>query len=179
VFAHLKGVNHVYVDGRPISRWRKSIVSIAKMRRTGVCGAAETLRSIALARTPISSRWSRWIVPAAKLRATTPCSGSTPREELPMRIGNTEYLDAIIAAKVVDGVDGAIAHIHDHGSHHYRCDLTEDESHARDSSTRWIRRSCCTTPRRSFADGGEFGFGAEIRHRHRQIPPAARSASSN
>ena len=63
---------------------------------------------------------------------------------------DAEYLDAIIAARVVDGVDGAIAHIHDHGSHHTDAIVTEDDKAAREiPATRSIRRSCCTTPRRS------------------------------
>jgi glutamate-5-semialdehyde dehydrogenase len=75
---------------------------------------------------------------------------------------DTEYEDAIISARVVDGLDDALAHIHNHGSHHTDAIVPRTQALPRNSSARSIPRSCCTTHRRSSPTGGEFGFGAEI-----------------
>ena len=128
VFAHLEGVNHVYVDRTAKLDMAKSIVLNAKMRRTGVCGAAETLLvDRAGAATSLQPLVSMLIDAGCEVR------GDATVQKIDARVKpatdedwDTEYLDAIIAARVVDGVDEAIAHIHDHGSHHTDAIVTED-----------------------------------------------------
>jgi glutamate-5-semialdehyde dehydrogenase len=164
VFAHLEGVNHVYVDRAALPDMAKAIVLNAKMRRTGVCGAAETLlvdRDGATAH----------LKPLVEMLIDAGCEvrGDEAAQRVDARVKpaveddwNAEYLDAIIAAKVVDGVDGAIAHILKHGSHHTDAIVTEDDAAAkrflREVDSAIVLHNAST----QFADGGEFGFGAEI-----------------
>jgi len=164
VFAHLEGVNHVYVDGAAKLEMAKSIVLNAKMRRTGVCGAAETLlidRAAAGAT----------LKPLVTMLLDAGCEvrGDAQVQQADARVKpagdddwDAEYLDAIIAAKVVDGVEAAIAHIHDHGSHHTDAIVTEDAAAAdrflNEVDSAIVLHNAST----QFADGGEFGFGAEI-----------------
>ena len=138
VFAHLEGVNHVYVDGAANLDMAKSIVLNAKMRRTGVCGAAETLL---VDRAGAAGS----LKPLVEMLIDAGCEvrGDEAVQRVDARVKpateddwDTEYLDAIIAAKVVDGVDGAIAHIHDHGSHHTDAIVTDDAVAARKISQR-------------------------------------------
>ncbi len=163
VFAHLDGNCHVYVDRAADPDMAKAIVLNAKMRRTGVCGAAETLlvdRAVAgqlgvlvpmLLNAGCAIRGDRE-VQAADPRVTA----ATPED------WSTEYLDAIIAAKVVDGLDEAIAHIERYGSHHTDAIVTADPAAAhrflREVDSAIVLHNAST----QFADGGEFGFGAEI-----------------
>jgi glutamate-5-semialdehyde dehydrogenase len=164
VFAHLEGVNHVYVDGAADPEMAKSIVLNAKMRRTGVCGAAETL----LVDRAAAGRNLQPLV-AMLLDAGCEVRGDAAVQQVDPRVRpaddddwDAEYLDAIIAAKVVDGVDGAIAHIHDHGSHHTDAIVTDDgkaaEKFLNEVDSAIVLHNAST----QFADGGEFGFGAEI-----------------
>jgi glutamate-5-semialdehyde dehydrogenase len=120
VFAHLEGVNHVYVDRAADLAMAKSIVLNAKMRRTGVCGAAETLLvDRAGANANLGQLVEMLIDSGCEVRGDDAVQRIDPRvKPAADEDWDAEYLDAIIAAKVVDGVDGAIAHIHDHGSHH-------------------------------------------------------------
>jgi glutamate-5-semialdehyde dehydrogenase len=163
VFAHLEGVNHVYVDGAADLEMAKSIVLNAKMRRTGVCGAAETLLVDRASQDKIKPLVDMLIGAGCEVR------GDVAVREADARVKpasdedwSTEYLDAIIAAKVVDGVDGAIAHIHEHGSHHTDAIVTEDNAVAdrflNEVDSAIVLHNAST----QFADGGEFGFGAEI-----------------
>jgi glutamate-5-semialdehyde dehydrogenase len=142
----------------------KRIVLNAKMRRTGVCGAAETLlvdRAAAQAN----------LAPLVKMLLDAGCEVRGDRDTQPIdaRVTaaseedwSTEFLDAIIAVKVVDGVDGAIAHIERYGSHHTDAIVTQDEAAAgkflRQVDSAIVLHNAST----QFADGGEFGFGAEI-----------------
>src|SRR5581483_2852861 len=128
VFAHLEGVNHVYVDGSADLAMAKSIVLNAKMRRVGVCGAAETLL-VDRAGAPASLK------PLVSMLIDAGCEvrGDEAVQRTDARVKpatdedwDAEYLDAVIAARVVDGVDEAIAHIHNHGSHHTDAIVTED-----------------------------------------------------
>ena len=119
VFAHLDGNNHVYVDASADLEMAKSIVLNAKMRRTGVCGAAETLL---VDRKGAAQNLKPLI--GMLLDAGCEVRGDEAVQHTDVRVKpvtdedwDTEYLDAVIAAKLVDGVTGAIAHIHDHGSH--------------------------------------------------------------
>ncbi len=120
VFAHLEGVNHVYVDKAASLDMAKSIVLNAKMRRTGVCGSAETLLvDRAVAATHLKPLVAMLIEAGCEIRGDEATRGVDARvKPASDEDWSTEYLDAIIAAKVVDGVDGAIAHIEHYGSHH-------------------------------------------------------------
>jgi glutamate-5-semialdehyde dehydrogenase len=164
VFAHLEGVNHVYVDQAANLEMAKSIVLNAKMRRTGVCGAVETLlvdRAAANAA----------LAPLVEMLIDSGCEvrGDEAVQRIDGRVKpasdedwDAEYLDAIIAAKLVDGVDGAIAHIHEHGSHHTDAIVTEDERTAQKFLNEVDSAIVLHNASTQFADGGEFGFGAEI-----------------
>jgi glutamate-5-semialdehyde dehydrogenase len=164
VFAHLEGVNHVYIDHAANLDMAKSIVLNAKMRRTGVCGAAETLL---VDRAGASSN----LKPLVEMLIEAGCEvrGDEAVQRADSRVKpaadedwDAEYLDAIIAARVVDGVNGAIAHIQDHGSHHTDAIVTEDNQAAqrflKEVDSAIVLHNAST----QFADGGEFGFGAEI-----------------
>ena len=164
VFAHLEGVCHVYVDKMASLDMAKKIVLNAKMRRTGVCGAAETLlvdRAGA----------DKFLKPLVEMLIDAKCEIRGDRAALVVdkRVNpaseedwSTEYLDAIIAVKVVDGVASAIEHIERYGSHHTDAIVTEDQSAAdkflREVDSAIVLHNAST----QFADGGEFGFGAEI-----------------
>src|SRR5215472_15974066 len=164
VFAHLEGNCHVYVDGKAKLATAKSIVLNAKMRRTGVCGAAETLlvdRAGA----------DKLLKPLITMLLDAGCEirGDAAVLAVDRRIKpateedwSTEYLDAILTAGVVDGVDAAIAHIERYGSHHTDAIVTEDrkaaEKFLREVDSAIVLHNAST----QFADGGEFGFGAEI-----------------
>jgi glutamate-5-semialdehyde dehydrogenase len=164
VFAHLEGVNHVYVDRTANLDMAKSIVLNAKMRRTGVCGAAETLLvDRAGAATSLKPLVGMLIDAGCEVR------GDEAVQKIDARVKpasdedwDTEYLDAIIAARVVDGVDAAIAHIHDHGSHHTDAIVTEDAKAAEKFLSEVDSAIVLHNASTQFADGGEFGFGAEI-----------------
>src|SRR4051794_9975666 len=164
VFAHLEGVNHVYVDRAADLEMANSIVLNAKMRRPGVCGAAETLLvDRAGAATTLKPLVEMLIDAGCEVRGDDAVQRTDSRVKPATEADwDTEYEDAIIAAKLVDGLDQAIAHIHNHGSHHTDAIVTEDEAAAR----RFLREvdSAIVLHNAStqFADGGEFGFGAEI-----------------
>jgi len=164
VFAHLEGVNHVYVDASADLDMAKSIVLNAKMRRTGVCGAAETLLvDRAAAATQLKPLVAMLIDAGCEVR------GDAAVREADARVKpaadedwDTEYLDSIIAARVVDGVRGAIAHIQDHGSHHTDAIVAEDGAVAQKFLDEVDSAIVLHNASTQFADGGEFGFGAEI-----------------
>jgi len=164
VFAHLEGVNHVYVDASADLDMAKSIVLNAKMRRTGVCGAAETLL---VDRAGAASQ----LKPLVTMLIDAGCEvrGDAAVREADARVKpaadedwDTEYLDSIIAARVVDGVRGAIAHIQDHGSHHTDAIVAEDGAVAQKFLDEVDSAIVLHNASTQFADGGEFGFGAEI-----------------
>jgi glutamate-5-semialdehyde dehydrogenase len=164
VFAHLEGVCHVYIDRKAKLAMAKSIVLNAKLRRTGVCGAAETLLvdrdGAAKFLTPLVAML---IDAGCEVRGDAAVCAADPRVKPASEADwSTEYLDAIITAGVVDGVDGAIAHIERYGSHHTDAIVTEDKAAAekflREVDSAIVLHNAST----QFADGGEFGFGAEI-----------------
>jgi glutamate-5-semialdehyde dehydrogenase len=164
VFAHLEGVNHVYVDRAADLEMAKSIVLNAKMRRPGVCGAAETLLvDRAGAATSLKPLVEMLIEAGCEVRGDETVQAADVRvKPASDQDWDTEYEDAIIAAKVVDGVDAAIAHIHDHGSHHTDAIVTEDKATARAFLNEVDSAIVLHNASTQFADGGEFGFGAEI-----------------
>ena len=164
VIGHLDGNCHVYVDAAADLRMATTIVLNAKLRRTGVCGAAETLLvDRACAATHLAP------LVQALLDAGCEVRGDAAAQRVDPRVGAaveddwfTEYLDAVIAVRVVDGVQGAIDHIAKYGSAHTESIVTEDAAAAQrflegvDSAI--VLHNAST----QFADGGEFGMGAEI-----------------
>jgi glutamate-5-semialdehyde dehydrogenase len=163
VFAHLEGICHIYVDAAADVEKTCKVVLNAKTRRTGICGSAECLL---IDRAFYKANGAPFIQDL--LNAGVDVRGD---ETLQLIRGVThatsddwghEYLDMIIAAKLVDGVDGAIAHIGEYGSNHTDCIMTEDD----DTAERFFERVDSAILMRNastqFADGGEFGMGAEI-----------------
>jgi len=164
VFAHLEGVNHVYVDHAADLEMAKSIVLNAKMRRPGVCGAAETLL---VDRNGVPSTLNALVEMLIDAGCEVRGDQAVQRTDTRVKAAtdedwDTEYEDAIIAARVVDGVDEAIAHIHNHGSHHTDAIVTDDEATARKFLDEVDSAIVLHNASTQFADGGEFGFGAEI-----------------
>ena len=173
VIAHLEGVCHVYIHAKADPEKAKRIVLNAKMRRTGVCGAAETLL--------VDSQVAKTLLPP--ILAELHKAGCEIRGDEKIRALDkaakpatekdwfTEYLDAILAVKIVDGVDAAISHINHYGSHHTDAIVTEDKIAAErflenvDSAIVLLNAST------QFADGGEFGMGAEIGISTGRLPP--------
>ncbi len=159
VFAHLEGICHVYVDKDADPEKAKAVVLNAKTRRTGICGAAECL----LVHKDVAATLGQAIVDAliaagVEVRAEG-LRGSKPAEDTDF---GREFLDMIIAAKVVDDVDGAIGHIRRYGSSHTEAILTENDATAERFFTRLDSAILMRNASTQFADGGEFGMGAEI-----------------
>ncbi|MGA2815287.1 MAG: glutamate-5-semialdehyde dehydrogenase [Xanthobacteraceae bacterium] len=164
VFAHLEGVCHVYVDAAAKLPMAKAIVLNAKMRRTGVCGAAETLLVDRAGAPKLLKPLITMLIDAGcEIRGDAAVQAVDSRVK-PAREADwgTEYLDAILTAGVVDGVDAAIAHIERYGSHHTDAIITENRAAAekflREVDSAIVLHNAST----QFADGGEFGFGGEI-----------------
>ena len=164
VFAHLEGICHIYVDESADLEMATDIVVNAKMRRTGICGAAETLL---VDKAAIASHLNP-LVAALKAAGCQIRGDATVQQECPdvdiadEEDWSTEYLDSIISVKTVDGVGQAIEHIANYGSQHTDCIVSENENtvarffHEVDSAI--VLHNAST----QFADGGEFGMGAEI-----------------
>ena len=164
VFAHLDGNCHVYVDKAADPAMAKAIVLNSKMRRTGVCGAAETLLVDRAAGPAQLVPLVRMLIEAGcEVRGDGETQAADPRvKPATAEDWATEYLDAIIAVKVVDGVDEAIAHVERYGSHHTDAIVTADPAAAEQFLTRVDSAIVLHNASTQFADGGEFGFGAEI-----------------
>jgi glutamate-5-semialdehyde dehydrogenase len=164
VFAHLEGICHTYVDRSADLAMAKALVVNAKMRRTGVCGATETLLVDRAAHEDVLKT-----LIAALIDAGCEVRGDAAAQKADARVKaatgqdwSTEYLDAIIAVKTVDGVDGAIAHIQKYGSQHTDCIVADDQAAAERFLTRLDSAIVLHNASTQFADGGEFGMGAEI-----------------
>ncbi len=164
VFAHLEGVCHVYVHAPADLAMAKTIVLNAKMRRTGVCGAAETLLvDRKAAPTHLGPLVEMLIEAGCEVRGDPETQRADSRvkpateEDWPK-----EFLDAIIAVKVVDGLDEAIEHIARYGSQHTDAIVTEDRAAAEQFLARVDSAIVLHNASTQFADGGEFGMGAEI-----------------
>jgi glutamate-5-semialdehyde dehydrogenase len=142
----------------------KAIVLNAKMRRTGVCGAAETLLvDRAAAPTHLKPLVTMLIDAGCEVRGDEAVQTADARVKPALEEDwSTEYLDAIISAKVVDGVDAAIEHIEHYGSHHTDSIVTEDKAIAEKFLDGIDSAIVLHNASTQFADGGEFGFGAEI-----------------
>jgi glutamate-5-semialdehyde dehydrogenase len=163
VFAHLEGIVHIYLDAEADPEKALKVVLNAKTRRTGICGAAECLlihREIA---DTIGQGVIRALIDAGvEVRgdaALQSIPGVTPASE---EDWGREYLDSIIAAKVVDDLDAAIAHIRHYGSNHTDCIVTEDDAAVARFFARLDSAILMHNASTQFADGGEFGMGAEI-----------------
>lgn len=164
VFAHLEGVNHVYVDKAADLEMAKKIVLNAKMRRTGICGAAETLLVDKAGADKFLKPLIEMLIDAGcEVRGDSAAQKADPRvKPATEEDWRTEYLDAVIAAKVVNGVEGAIDHIETYGSHHTDAIVTADKTAAEKFLTEVDSAIVLHNASTQFADGGEFGFGAEI-----------------
>jgi glutamate-5-semialdehyde dehydrogenase len=164
VFAHLEGVCHVYVHAPADPEMAKNVVLNAKMRRTGICGAAETLL-VDRAAAP------EHLAPLVKMLIEAGCEvrGDEETQSADARVKPAteedwpkEYLAPIIAVKVVDGVDAAIDHIARYGSQHTEAIITDDTNAAERFLSRVDSAIVLHNASTQFADGGEFGMGAEI-----------------
>ena len=163
VFAHLEGIVHIYIDQHADPEKVLRVVMNAKTRRTGICGAAECLLIHAAVADTIGQGLVRALIDAGvEVRADarlSKISGTVPANEGDW---GHEYLDMIIAAKVVPDLDAAIDHIRTYGSQHTDCVLTEDQSVANRFMQRLDSAILMHNASTQFADGGEFGMGAEI-----------------
>lgn len=164
VFSHLEGICHVYVDKAADLDMAKAIVLNAKLRRTGICGAAETILVD-------EAGAERLLKPIVQMLLDAKCEvrGDEATQAVDARVKaaaeedwSTEYLDAIVSVKLVDGVGDAMAHITRYGSQHTDSIVTEDSATAerflKELDSAIVLHNAST----QFADGGEFGFGAEI-----------------
>jgi glutamate-5-semialdehyde dehydrogenase len=164
VFAHLEGIVHVFVERGADLKKAEAIVYNAKLRRTGICGAAETLLVDRVCA-------PTHLAPLVKMLLDAGCAvrGDAATRAVDVRVTpaseadwRTEYLDSIISVRVVENLDEAIAHIETFGSHHTDCIVTENQAAAerflKEVDSAIVMHNAST----QFADGGEFGFGAEI-----------------
>jgi glutamate-5-semialdehyde dehydrogenase len=164
VFAHLEGLVHIYVDRSADLDKAVSITLNAKMRRTGICGAAETL----LVHKDVVATHLAPIVEALAAKGCEIRGDATVQSLLPVAIPateedwKTEYEDAIISVKVVDSVEAAIAHIEHYSSHHTEAIIAEDAAAVEKFFNEIDSAILVHNASTQFADGGEFGFGGEI-----------------
>ena len=164
VIGHLEGVCHVYVDRGANLKMALKIVLNAKMRRTGVCGSAETLLvDRGCAETHLTPLVKMLLEAGCEVRGDESVARTDERvKRATEEDWYAEYLDAIIAARVVDDVDAAIEHIRQYGSQHTDCIVTDTASVAERFLTRVDSAIVLHNASTQFADGGEFGMGAEI-----------------
>ncbi|AQT46695.1 glutamate-5-semialdehyde dehydrogenase [Bartonella choladocola] len=163
VFSHLEGLCHIYIDKSADLDMAKKIVINAKLRRTGICGAVETIlvdRKIADKIVPVIIALQQ---AGCEIRASEDLVGKIPGARLATEADwSTEYLDAIVSIKTVEGVEGAIEHINRYSSHHTESIIAEDkravELFFKSLDSAILMHNAST----QFADGGEFGFGGEI-----------------
>lgn len=158
VFAHLEGIVHIYLDAAADPDKAQRVIMNAKTRRTGICGAAECLLvhrdAVDLGQQVVDALMNAGVeVRAEGLRGSKPATDAD---------WGKEFLDMIIAARVVDDLDGAVRHIRTHGSEHTDCIITEDDAAAAEFFARLDSSILMRNASTQFADGGEFGMGAEI-----------------
>ncbi len=171
--AHLEGLCHTYIHSAADLEMAKAITHNAKLRRTGICGATENLlvdRRVAASHLPP--------ILADLAEAGCELRGDEATRALDPRVvpaseadWSTEYLDAVLAIKVVDGLDAAIQHINRYGSHHTDAIVTADPAAAECFLARVDSAIVLHNASTQFADGGEFGFGAEIGISTGRLPP--------
>ena len=162
VLAHLDGINHSYIHSAADPAKARAIALNAKLRRTGVCGAMETL--LLDARFADSSAVVADLLDAGcELRGDARACALDPRiQPASAQDWDCEYLDAILSVAVVDGLDAALAHIERHSSHHSEAIVTEDTEAAERFLAEVDSAIVMANASTQFADGGEFGLGAEI-----------------
>ncbi len=162
VLAHLDGINHVYVDASADPAMAEAVVADAKMRRTGVCGSMETLL-IDRDYTDAAALIQSLIATGCEVRGDASARALVPEiAAADAADWDTEYLDAIASVAIVDGIDAAVAHIARHGSHHTDAIVAEDAAVAERFLTAVDSAIVLWNASTQFADGGEFGLGAEI-----------------
>ena len=163
VMAHLDGNCHVYVHAAADPEKARDVTFNAKMRRTGICGAAETLLVDSAMQDALPAILEPLFEAGCEVRGDARTRALDSRV-VPAQAADwgTEYLDAIIAVGVVDGLDAAIAHVNEHGSHHTDAIITEDEAAAERFMEAVDSGIVLHNASTQFADGGEFGMGAEI-----------------
>ncbi|MEP2455066.1 glutamate-5-semialdehyde dehydrogenase, partial [Roseibium sp.] len=164
VFAHLEGLVHIFVDRQADLNKARDIIVNSKMRRTGICGALETLmfdEAVAHSHLPaiVKALQDAGCEVRGDARTRELCENVVPASEADW---STEYLDEILAVRVVSGLDEAIEHIAAYGSNHTDCILTEDTEAAETFFQRVDSAIVLHNASTQFADGGEFGMGAEI-----------------
>lgn len=164
LFHHLEGLCHTYVDADADLEMARKVVLNAKMRRTGICGATETLLiDSAVTSTYLAPLVQDLLAAGCEVRGDEAAQAVDPRVAPAVEDDwRTEYLDAIISVKVVDGVAGAIDHINTHGSHHTEAIITENPQTAETFLNGCDSAIVLWNASTQFADGGEFGMGAEI-----------------
>lgn len=163
VFAHLEGIVHIYLDAAADPAKALRVVLNAKTRRTGICGAAECLLIHRDIVESIGQDVIRALIEAGvEVRADAVLQGIAGTVAAGEDDWGREYLDSIIAAKVVESIDDAIAHIRRYGSNHTDCIVTEGDAAAARFFARLDSAILMRNASTQFADGGEFGMGAEI-----------------
>ncbi|WP_138465571.1 glutamate-5-semialdehyde dehydrogenase [Poseidonocella sp. HB161398] len=163
VFAHLEGICHIYVDQAADPEKARKVVLNAKTRRTGICGAAECLLiDRAYFEEHGAGLIEDLVAAGVEVRADPLLQSVTGTVAAEDGDFGKEFLDMIIAARVVEGVDEAIAHIRTYGSGHTDCIITEDDAVAERFFARLDSAILMRNASTQFADGGEFGMGAEI-----------------
>lgn len=164
VFAHLEGICHIYVHAQADLAMAEQIILNAKLRRTGVCGAAETLLiDRAAIKTHLPKLVQSLLAKGCEVRGDLVVQKADSRVTAATEDDwRTEYLDAVISVRVVSGLDEAIAHINHYGSHHTESIITNDQKAADEFLSRVDSAIVLHNASTQFADGGEFGFGAEI-----------------
>ena len=164
VFAHLDGNNHLYVHEKADLEMARKVLLNSKLRRTGVCGAAETLLvDQAVAATHLAPLVKALLDAGCAVRGDEATQAVDPRVTAASEEDwSTEYLDRIIAVKVVEGLDDVIRHVETYGSHHTDAIITADDAAAARFLAEVDSAIVLHNASTQFADGGEFGFGAEI-----------------
>lgn len=164
VLSHAEGLNHTYIHAAADPEMARSVLANAKMRRPGVCGATETLlidAAIAPSLLPVLvedlSKLGCAFKADAPARAILPALPAAEEKDF-----DTEWQDAILSIAVVDGPEGALAHVRAHGSEHTEAIITQDEAVAEAYLARCPAAVTLWNASTQFCDGGEFGFGAEI-----------------
>ncbi|KAB2715867.1 glutamate-5-semialdehyde dehydrogenase [Brucella intermedia] len=163
VFAHLEGICHLYIDKTAGLDMARRIALDAKMRRTGICGAAETLLvDRAVAATHLAPILDDLAAAGCEIRGSADVLALYPAKPATQEDWSTEYLDAIISVALVDGISGAIEHINRYSSHHTEALVAEDAAAVARFFNEIDSAILLHNASTQFADGGEFGMGAEI-----------------
>lgn len=164
VFAHLEGLCHVYIDGSADLEMATNIVINSKMRRTGICGSAETLLiDKAVVDTHLQPILKALTNAGCDIRADMPVKDLYPNStQANPEDWTTEYLDAMISVRIVDGIEGAIEHINQYSSNHTDAIIAEDQEAVDQFFSTIDSAILLHNASTQFADGGEFGMGAEI-----------------